>query len=51
MKPTVSTIMTLSPLGKRKARVVGSSVAKSLSSTNTPARVSVFINVDFPALV
>ncbi|MND09479.1 hypothetical protein D3C83_328400 [compost metagenome] len=51
MKPTVSTIMTLSPLGKRSALVVGSRVAKSLSSTNTPARVSRFISVDLPALV
>ena len=51
IKPTVSTSITLSPLGKRSARVVGSSVANSLSSTKTPARVSVFIRVDLPALV
>ena len=51
MNPTVSMSMTLSPFGRRSARVVGSKVAKSLFSTNTPARVSVFIKVDLPAFV
>src|SRR5206468_1898947 len=38
-------------LGNTKLRVVGSSVAKSLSSATRSAPVSRFSSVDFPALV
>ena len=38
-------------LGKRRRRVVGSSVAKSLFSESTSALVSVLSRVDLPALV
>ena len=51
MRPTVSMSMTVLPQGSFKARAVGSRVAKSLSSASTPAWVSWFIRVDFPALV
>lgn len=49
MNPTVSdTRISLLP-GSRTLRVVGSRVANSLSSANTPALVSVFSRVDLPA--
>ena len=51
MNPTVSVRSAFFPLGRMSSRVVGSSVAKSLSSTRTPAEVSAFMSVDFPALV
>src|SRR5216683_2651649 len=51
MKPTVSVIITSRSRGKRKRRLVGSSVANSLSSTNTSELVSALRSVDLPALV
>ena len=51
IRPTVSMSITVLPQGSFKARAVGSSVAKSLSSASTPAWVSWFIKVLLPALV
>lgn len=51
MKPTVSEIRMVSPIGSFSFRVVGSKVAKSLFSANTSALVRLFRRVDFPALV
>ena len=51
INPTVSVSRTFSPLGSSILLVVGSSVAKSLSSDNTPASVSLLRSVDLPALV
>ena len=49
--PTVSVSNTAEPLGKSNRRVVGSSVAKSLSSERSVELVSRLISEDFPALV
>ena len=52
MKPTVSVRTAWAPLGSFSRRLVGSSVAKSLSSASTsvlPTRL--FSSVDLPALV
>ena len=51
INPTVSVSRTFSPLGSSILLVVGSSVAKSLFSDNTPASVSLLRSVDLPALV
>ena len=51
MKPTVSDSRTCPPPWNRQRRVRVSSVAKSLSSTSTPASVRAFISVLLPALV
>ena len=51
MNPTVSLSNAFWLVGNRKRRVVGSSVAKSLSSLNTSAPVSLLSNVDLPAFV
>ena len=51
MNPTVSVRSNFVPLGVVNWRVVGSSVAKSLSSDSTSAPVSAFKSVDLPALV
>ena len=51
MKPTVSVMMTSRSSGKRSRRLVGSSVAKSLSSASTSLWVSALSSVDLPALV
>ncbi len=51
IKPTVSVSKKRLPSGSSTWRVVGSSVAKSLSSTNTSASVKALSKVDFPALV
>ena len=51
MKPTVSLSNAFWLVGNRRRRVVGSSVAKSLSSLNTSAPVSLLSRVDLPALV
>jgi hypothetical protein len=51
MKPTVSTRARARRRAGRGGRTVGSRVAKSLSSTETPASVSAFMSVDLPALV
>ena len=51
MNPTVSVSSTLLPPGSVKRRVVGSRVLKSLSSAGMPASVSLFMRLDFPALV
>jgi hypothetical protein len=51
MKPTVSDRITLRPEGSSVPRSVGSSVAKSWFSANTPAPVSALNRVDLPALV
>src|SRR5690606_42149381 len=50
-KPTVSVTRTVSPPGSWSRRVVASRVAKSRSSTSTPASVSRLSRVDLPALV
>ena len=51
MKPTVSVNNTSSPSGILRLLVVGSRVAKSLSSASMPASVILLRKVDFPALV
>ncbi len=51
MNPTVSVSSSSRPAGNSSLRVVGSSVAKSFCSALTPAPVSTFRSVDFPALV
>ena len=51
MNPTVSDRITSSPLASFTARIVGSSVAKSMSLAITSAPVSRLNSVDFPALV
>ena len=51
MNPTVSAMMISRSRGNRRRRVVGSRVAKSLSSANTSLLVSVLSRVDFPAFV
>mmetsp|Transcript_6757 Transcript_6757/g.24935 ORF Transcript_6757/g.24935 Transcript_6757/m.24935 type:complete len:226 (-) Transcript_6757:558-1235(-) len=51
MNPTVSVRRTSLPFGSESLRVVGSSVAKSLSSARTPAPTSAFNTVLFPAFV
>ena len=51
MKPTVSDRMTRRPPGSSTARIVGSSVAKSMSFASTAAPVSRLNSVDLPALV
>jgi hypothetical protein len=51
MKPTVSAMMISRSRGKRRRRVVGSRVAKSLSSASTSLPVRVLSSVDLPALV
>ncbi len=51
MNPTVSVMMTSRSRGKRSLRLVGLSVAKSLSSASTSEPVSAFRRVDLPALV
>lgn len=48
MNPTVSVSSTSLPDGRERRRVVGSSVAKSLSSASTPAAVSRFSSVLLP---
>jgi hypothetical protein len=50
-KPTVSEKSTTRPLGISSLRVVGSSVAKSLSSTNASAPVRRLSSVLLPAFV
>src|SRR5258708_6404031 len=50
-KPTVSVSKNSCPPASRMRRVVGSSVAKSLSSASTPDPASAFSSVDLPALV
>ena len=49
--PTVSVRVTLAPVGVTARRTVGSSVAKSASSTRTPAFVSRLSRLDLPAFV
>ncbi len=51
MKPTVSERMTRPPSGISIARIVGSSVAKSMSFAITDEPVRRLKSVDFPALV
>jgi len=51
MNPTVSVRSASLPPGRASRRVVGSSVAKSLSWTRTPAPVIAFISELLPALV
>jgi hypothetical protein len=51
MKPTVSVASRVRPSGSRNWRVVGSSVAKSLSTARTWAPVSLLRREDLPALV
>ncbi len=51
MKPTVSDKITSVPSGRLTARIVGSSVAKSMSLAITSAPVRWLNSVDFPALV
>ena len=51
MKPTVSVMSTVIPFASSRRRVVGSSVAKSLSSANTSAFVNLLSNELFPAFV
>mmetsp|Transcript_14948 Transcript_14948/g.49004 ORF Transcript_14948/g.49004 Transcript_14948/m.49004 type:complete len:218 (-) Transcript_14948:677-1330(-) len=51
MNPTVSVTSAVAPVGSASFRVVGSSVAKSLSSARTPASVNRFRSVLFPAFV
>ena len=51
MKPTVSERIALRPSGSAMARMVGSSVAKSMSLASTPDPVSRLKSVDLPALV
>ena len=51
MKPTVSVMITSRSRGKRSRRLVGSSVAKSLSSASTAESVSALSSVDLPAFV
>ena len=51
MKPTVSDMMTLRPEGSVMPRIVGSSVANSMSLASTSAPVIRLNSVDFPALV
>ena len=51
MKPTVSDRSACPPPWNRHLRVRVSSVAKSLSSTSTPASVRAFMRVLLPALV
>lgn len=50
-KPTVSVIRTVWPLGRRRRRVVGSSVAKRRSWARTLALVRRLRRVDLPLLV
>ncbi len=51
MKPTVSVMITSRSRGKRRRRLVGSRVAKSLSSASTDEPVSALSSVDLPAFV
>ena len=51
MKPTVSDRIAWRPDGKPRRRIVGSSVANSMSPATTDERVSRLNRVDFPALV
>jgi hypothetical protein len=51
MKPTVSDRITLRPEGSVTPRIVGSSVAKSMSLASTSAPVMRLNSVDLPALV
>jgi hypothetical protein len=51
MKPTVSDRITSVPSGSFTARMVGSSVAKSMSLAITSAPVRRLKSVDLPALV
>ena len=51
MKPTVSDITAFEPPGSGSDLMVGSSVAKSVSSASTEAPVSALNRVDLPALV
>ena len=51
MKPTVSETMILRPDGSSTPRIVGSSVANSMSFAKTSAPVIWLNSVDFPALV
>ena len=51
MKPTVSEAITLRPEGSTTPRIVGSSVAKSMSLARTSAPVIRLNKVDLPALV
>ena len=51
MKPTVSERMMRRPLASFSPRMVGSSVANSMSFASTVAPVSRLNSVDLPALV
>ncbi len=51
MKPTVSDRIAEPPWGSLMRRMVGSSVANSMSAAITSARVSRLNRVDFPAFV
>ena len=51
MKPTVSDRIAVPPCGRRIERIVGSSVANSMSAAITSARVRRLNSVDLPALV
>jgi hypothetical protein len=51
MKPTVSVSTTSRSRGKRSRRLIGSSVANSLSSASAFPSVSALSSVDLPALV
>ena len=51
MKPTVSERIAAPPCGSFISRIVGSSVANSMSAATTSARVRRLNSVDLPALV
>ncbi len=51
MKPTVSVITTSPSRGKRRRRLVGSSVMNSLSAASTSLPVSALSSVLLPAFV
>lgn len=51
INPTVSDSKTFWFVGRRSRRVVGSSVAKRMSSAKTEAPVNLFKSVDLPAFV
>lgn len=50
MKPTVSVSRMMMPEGRRRRRMMGSSVQNSLSSASTPASVRRFKRVDLPGV-
>jgi hypothetical protein len=51
MNPTVSVITTRCPVGNATERLVGSSVANSMSAAYTLASARALSSVDLPALV